>query len=196
MQLQEIHDSAHGERHHKRESEAHFAAIKTISLLRMLAEPELRTLADGLQPAPFDAGEIITRQGAEAHYLYILTSGRADIRTKVDPDGSGPAKALTRVVATLTAPDFFGEMGLITGEPRTADVVAVTHVECYRLDKATFEGVLLERPDIADELSQKLAERRVGLIAAREGLDEAARKAREDTERAKILRGIKTFFGL
>ena len=52
------------------------------------------------------------------------------------------------MVATLTAPDFFGEMGLMTGEPRKADVVAKTDVECFRLPQATFETVLTGRPEI------------------------------------------------
>jgi CRP-like cAMP-binding protein len=196
MQLQQTHDADHVARHREREAKAHLDAIKTIGLLRVLDDAELRTLADGLQPAMFDAGETITRQGAIAHYLYVLTAGHVEIRTKVDPDGDGPAQPLSRTVAKLAAPDFFGEMGMITGEPRFADVVAVTDVECYRLDRATFETVLLARPDIADELARKLAERRVGLIAVRDGLDEAARAAREASEQAKILRSIKSFFGL
>ncbi len=192
----EVNDEARKERHAEREMQKRIRATKTVGLLRSLDEAELRQLAEGLIPAPFVAGEVMTRQGAKAHFLYIMTSGRCEIRTKVDPDGHGPAPLLVRTVATLTAPDFFGEMGLVTGEPRTADVVAVTAVECYRLDKATFERVLRERPEIAVEVSNKLAERRVGLTAARDGLDEAARQAREELERARILDGIKSFFGM
>jgi CRP-like cAMP-binding protein/small-conductance mechanosensitive channel len=195
-QLLELHDAAHDERHTTRRASEHLAAIKTVGLLRSLDEAELHTLADGLVPAPFVAGEIVTRQGAIAHYLYILTSGSCEVRTKVDPEGVSAAPTLTRTVATLTAPDFFGEMGLVTGAPRTADVVAVTDVECFRLEKSTFERVLLARPKLAVELSDKLAERRMGLIAAREGLGDAARKEREETERAKILHGIRSFFAL
>ncbi len=138
----------------------------------------------------------MTRQGATAHWLYIMTAGRAEIRANVDPDGDGPAKAITRVVATLNAPDFFGEMGLMTGEPRSADVFAVTDVDCFRLGRATFERVLLARPEIAVELSHNIAARRVELFMAREGLDEAARQVRIESERERILGGIKSFFGL
>jgi CRP-like cAMP-binding protein/small-conductance mechanosensitive channel len=196
MEHLEIHDDARKTRHDQREAEAHFDAINTVELLRFLDDAELRALAEGLTSMMWMAGEVITRQGATAHYLYILTSGSCEIRTKVDPDEEGPSQPLTRKVATLTAPDVFGEMGLVTGEPRTADVVAATDVECYRLDKQTFERVLLARPEIAVELSEKLAERRIELVAVREGLDEAARLARSASERAKILGGIRTFFGL
>lgn len=195
-QLTEMHGAEHDADHARREADAHLAAIRTVGLFRVLDEGELRTLADGLIYAPFVEGETITRQGAVAHYLYILTTGKVEIRTKVDPDGGGPAPLLTRAVATLEAPDFFGEMGLVTGEPRTADVVALTDVECYRLERATFQRVLLGRPEIAVELSDKLAARRVALGIIREGLDEAARGARMDAERARILTGIRGFFGL
>jgi CRP-like cAMP-binding protein len=87
-------------------------------------------------------------------------------------------------------------MGLRSGEPRIADVVATSEVECYRLGKETFEEVLLQRPEIAQELSEKLAHRRVALIAARDGLDAQAKKDRESIEQARILGGIKSFFGL
>jgi len=56
--------------------------------------------------------------------------------------------------------------------------------------------VLLGRPEIAEELSAKLAARRVELIAAREGLDPHAMRAREASERDRILGGIKAFFAL
>ena len=188
VQLTQMHDDAHRAAQLAREVAEHMTAIRTVGLLRSLDEDELRTLADGLQPAPFVAGEVITKQGAVAHYLYILTSGEAEVRAT--------SAGVTHTVAKLHAPDFFGEMGLVTGEPRSADVVAATDVECFRLDKTTFTTVLMHRPGIAEELSLRLAQRRVGLDAAREGLDEAARLKREASERARILGGIKGFFGL
>jgi CRP-like cAMP-binding protein len=139
-----------------------------------------------------------------------MTSGNCEIRITVRPEDviarnqeSGgepvtpsmvPKEPL--LVATLTAPDFFGEMGLMTGEARLADVVATTDVDCLRLGKETFEKVLLGRPEIVDELSEKLATRRVELLAVRDGLDAKAMRARHDSERERIVQSIKTFFGL
>jgi CRP-like cAMP-binding protein len=87
-------------------------------------------------------------------------------------------------------------MGLMTGEPRFASVVAVSDAECYRLEKAGFEKVLKERPAIAHSISELLAKRRVELMAIREDLDEAARSAREKSEQERILKRIQGFFGL
>jgi len=180
----------------QRRLEERLAALRTVALFRSLKEEELRTLADGMSHVMYTANEVITRQGAVAHWLYVMTSGTAQVRANVDPDGAGPLPSEAKLVATLTAPDFFGEMGLVTGEPRAADVVAVTDVDCFRLGKETFERVLLDRPEIANELSEKLATRRIELIAVRDGLDEGARRSRHASERDRILDGIKGFFGL
>ena len=125
-----------------------------------------------------------------------MTSGTVEVRTRVDPDGDGPAREHSGLVATLTAPDFFGEMGMMTGEPRGADVIAKTDVECLRLYKDAFEKIVKERPEIATELSEKLAERRIKLGAVREDLGDESRHSLSEREGERIRDGIKKFFGL
>ena len=192
----EVQDQKRLEQRNDRRTSERLEALRTVILFRHLTEEELRTLAAGMSHMIYTAGEVITRQGAVAHWLYVLTSGAAEVRANVDPDGSGPAPAQAKVVAKLEAPDFFGEMGLMTGEPRAADVCAVTDVDCFRLGKATFERVLLDRPEIANELSENMATRRLELIAVRDGLDNRDRLSRHASERDRILSGIKGFFGL
>jgi CRP-like cAMP-binding protein/small-conductance mechanosensitive channel len=179
-----------------RKTQARLEALRTVSLFRHLTEQELATLATGMTHMIYTAGEVITRQGATAHWLYVLTNGTVEVRAHVDPDGEGPLPSRTKVVATLKAPDFFGEMGLMTGEPRAADVCATTDVDCFRLGKATFERVLLLRPTIANELSEHMATRRIELLAVRDGLDPETRQSRQASEQDRILLGIKGFFGL
>ncbi len=165
------------------------AAVESMELFRNLTPEEKEFLADHMRYAPFTAGEVMTRQGAVAHWLYIVTSGKAEVRVSVD---GAPAKA----IATIDAPGFFGEMGLMTGEPRANDVVAITDVECYRLDKEGFEKIVVDRPELAKEMSEALARRRVELMAAREGLDAEAQRRRQATEQQRILARIESFFGL
>jgi CRP-like cAMP-binding protein len=192
----EVEDEGRMKNKVARRANERVSALSQIPLFRSLTEDERRTLAEGMSHVIYVAGETITRQGAVAHWLYVLTSGTAEIRMTFDPDGDGPLPPQQKIVATLKAPDVFGEMGLMTGEARSADVVATSDVDCFRLDKATFEQVLLGRPEIATELSEKLAARRVELIAAREGLDAHAKSARQSVERDRILGNIKSFFGL
>jgi CRP-like cAMP-binding protein len=142
-----------------------------------------------MRPAPFGRGEIITRQDSAAHWLYVLAKGEAEVRVR----NEGGAEKL---VARICAPNVFGEMGVMTGERRTASVVAATEVECYRIDKDVFKSVLRNRPEMANAMSQVMAKRRVELESVREGLDAETRKRRVKEERTEILSSIQTFFGL
>src|SRR5690606_4216824 len=193
----QLDDDERATRKRSRETSQRVQSLKQVSLFRSLTDDEIHTLAEGLSPAIYTAGETITRQGAAANWLYILTSGTVEIRMNIDPDGpEGPASVQSRLVTSLKAPNIFGEMSLMTGEARSADVIATSDVECLRLDKETFQQVLLPRPEIANELSEKLAKRRIELIAAREGLDARQMKARENAERDRILGAIRSFFSL
>jgi CRP-like cAMP-binding protein len=161
-----------------------------VSLFQVLSDAEVHELARSLKYAPFSRGETMTRQGANAHWLYVMTKGSAEVRTRIEDTSE------TKVVSRLDAPQFFGEMGLLTGEPRLASVVALSEVECFRLEKRGFERILQERPEIANAVSTVLAERRVELIATREGLEQSQRRKREERERERILHRIQDFFGL
>jgi small-conductance mechanosensitive channel/CRP-like cAMP-binding protein len=185
----EMHDYERRKEHDERDIDKRLGALKTVHLFKNFTSDELRMLAAGMSHVIYTVNEKITKQGAIAHWLYVMTSGTAEIR--LNESGAPP-----RTIATVKAPDFFGEMGLMTGEPRTADVIATTDVDCFRLGKESFEQVLLGRPEIVNELSEKLAARRVELMAKREGLDDAAQRARQASERARIVSGIKSFFGL
>ena len=154
-----------------------------------LTAEERSFLARHLRYAPFTAGETMTRQGAVAHWLYIVTSGTAEVRAH-------DAQGHEAHVATIEAPSFFGEMGLFTGAPRTADVVAATDVERYRLDKAGFSKVVTDRPEVVHEMSVELAKRKTGLVAVHEELDDEAERARREKDQAAIFGRIKSFFGL
>jgi small-conductance mechanosensitive channel/CRP-like cAMP-binding protein len=164
------------------------AVLAGVELFQPLTDAERLHLADHLIPAPFARGETITRQDAVAHWLYILTRGRAEIVSNVE--------GKPHHVATLEAPAVFGEMGLMTGAPRTADVIALTDVDCYRLDKDGFQEIIAKRPAIAEAMSKTMAKRRIELEAARDGVPVASRRGDETSEAERILRRIESFFGL
>ncbi len=171
-----------------RKRERSIQAMRELDLFQSLTGDEVEQLAARVHYSPFISGETITRQGAIAHWLYVITEGEAEVRAKVE--------GVSRTVAVVHAPGYFGEMGLMTGAPRTADVVAKTDVECFRIDKEGFESILGGRPAIALAISETIAKRRVELIATREGLDAEAKAAREAAERKRILDSIQSFFGL
>jgi CRP-like cAMP-binding protein/small-conductance mechanosensitive channel len=175
-------------RKRERDLQKRIQALATVEFLQSLDPSELQFVAEKLTEAPFAEGEVITRQGAVAHFLYIVVRGTVEVRL------DGPNEGCR--VATITAPAFFGERGLMTGEPRGATVVALSDVECYRLDKESFQKVLEDRPSLAVLISQAFAEREVELEAAREGLDAGAKSARVVHQKTELLTRIQSFFGL
>jgi small-conductance mechanosensitive channel len=180
--------SERAERKEARDVEAKLQALSSIDLFSHLDDLERRDLAQSARRTPFGRAEVITRQGAQANWLYVLTKGEVEVRI-ASSEGD-------RRVAVLKAPSFFGEMALMTGQPREATVVALNEVECLRVDKADFQQILVRRPAIANRISEILAARRVELDAAREGLDPDAHSQRLSRENVRILHGIKQFFGL
>lgn len=162
--------------------------IDALPFFRALADAERDTLARGMRYAPFGRGEVMTRQGADAHWLYLMEDGDAAVHVVVGE--------LQREVGRLTAPTVFGEMSLLTGEPRSATVVSTSDSECFRLDKAVFQQVLAARPELAETFATLLAQRRGALEAAREGLDADALAARQAKDAHALLDRIRRFFAL
>jgi CRP-like cAMP-binding protein len=181
-------DEAHAETVRQRELSRRLQMLKSIDLLSPLSDEERVFVADRLQYAPFARGDIITKQDSIAHWLYIIAFGEAEVR--YEQPGRPP-----RVIGSVRAGQFFGEMGLLTGESRNATVVARTDVECYRLDRASFQGLLLARPEIANEVSRVIASRKPGLETARA---EAALEMANPTPPSQpdLLERIRRFFGL
>ena len=163
--------------------------LEQVEILRPLGDEDRDTLAARLRFAPFARGETLTRQGEPGDWLYLVTAGEVSVRVAA----SG---GLEQEVARLGPGDFVGEMSLMTGERRSATVVAATGVECYRLDKAAFQEVLRQRPAVAEPVAELLARRRVELTAARENLDQEARTRRVAAAQVDLLRRIRDFFGL
>jgi CRP-like cAMP-binding protein len=182
-------DPQHQERKLAREMAHKIAALENIEMLGPLATEERMMLANSMRLAPFGRGEVITRQNATAHWLYVLTKGEVEVRVRGD---NGVEKIVTR----MAAPNVFGEMGVVTGEPRTASVIAASEVECYRLDKDAFQRILKLRPEIRETVSNVMARRRVELATVRDGLNAEQRKERVREERNRILASLQAFFGL
>src|SRR5205823_308459 len=181
-------DPQHRERKVQRELQHRVAALEQIEMFARLSPDERQRLAEGMRPAPFGRGEIITRQDSAAHWPYILAKGECEVRVRGEGGGE-------KLVARIGGPNVFGEMGVMTGERRTASVIAATEVECYRIDKDIFKSVLRNRPEMANVISRMMAKRRVELESVRVGLDAEAR-SRVKEERSEILSSIQTFFGL
>jgi small-conductance mechanosensitive channel/CRP-like cAMP-binding protein len=162
--------------------------LKSLELFSTLPADEIAALAQSMRYAPFAPNEVMTKQNADAHWLYVMEEGIAAVRVS---DGT-----IEKEVAQLKAPTVFGEMSLLTGEKRTATVIARSEVECFRIDKSAMESLIQLRPALAQQMAQLLAKRKVALDVAREHLDADAAKLRESKEANVFLASIKSFFSL
>jgi small-conductance mechanosensitive channel/CRP-like cAMP-binding protein len=159
-------DEAHAETVRRRELTRRQQALAAVTPFAALAEEDKADIAERLQYAPFARGDVITKQGNKAHWLYILAFGEAEVL--YEPPGGTP-----QVIGALHAGQFFGEMALLTGDARAATVVAKTDVECYRLDRASFQELLARKPEIGEEIKRVMGGRRGDLDSARQAFTSA-----------------------
>lgn len=189
-----IHLVEEGAKHRKevesRELQRRLQAIDGIELFARLSDPEKRHLAEHLLKAPFARGDIITRQGAIAHWLYIMVSGEAEAWWQ-------PPEGPRRLLEKRGPGSVFGEIGLMTGAPRRATVIASTNVEAYRLDKAGFQSIIEQRPELAETMSTILERRLQRFAELEQGYTQGQNELAQRTPgSADIGRKIRDFFGL
>jgi CRP-like cAMP-binding protein len=87
-------------------------------------------------------------------------------------------------------------MGLMTGDPRSATVIAQSEVLAYRLDKESFQKILNNRPELAVEISKILAGRRFNIDNMQQQLNKESVAQMVAQQQSSILKQIRTFFGL
>jgi CRP-like cAMP-binding protein len=176
---------------HAREAAERSAALAKLDLFMPLTSDEREALAGNLADFPFVAHDVIARQGEHADSLFILARGRV----AVFDDSAGGTGVRDRL-ATLSAPAYFGEMGLLTGQSRGATVIAEDEVLCYRLQKDAFDAILHARPELVEALSQVVAARQAANDAKLQSLSTDARAKQAVGRNADLVRRIKRFFAL
>lgn len=162
--------------------------LRASELLAPLDDDARTELAERMRRLDFTAGEAIFHQGADGDSLYVIERGQVGVRVEVD--GSSAE------VATLGPGDVFGEMSLLTGEPRTATCTARTEVRCWIVDRAAFETLLADRPQLLESLSATLAARQSALEAQRAGLSSATRVRGDADQRSRLLGRMRELFGM
>ena len=159
------------------------SAVDSNDLLRPLSREERQRLAESARLVRFAEGEVVVREGDTTSSMFLIASGLAGV--SVHPDSGA-----SRGVGTLGPGAAFGEISLLTGEPRLATVRALTGVELVEIDKSTFAPVLEANPSLVEKLEEIIMARRQQTA---DRIDEIS-QVREMPEslRTKIAR----FFGL
>jgi small-conductance mechanosensitive channel/CRP-like cAMP-binding protein len=162
--------------------------LRSEALFECLSDEQIESLVRQSQVSHFGRGERVIREGAEGDSMFVLLRGSAEV--SISKNGTSIS------VATLKAPDCFGEMSLLTGEHRTATVRAQTDCQVMEIGKPVMAELLRASPDCLERLSELLAKRKIET----EGLVKEAvshgQNAREREYSATFLHRLRTFFEL
>ena len=114
--------------------------LRPIDLFKALTPQQLTDVAEHVKKRHFAAGETIVREGEPGEEFFVISDGEVEV-IRADHE-----------VARLGPGDFFGEVALISGEPRNATVVAEGEVDAYVLGKTDFETALASSRSFRDQL--------------------------------------------
>jgi small-conductance mechanosensitive channel/CRP-like cAMP-binding protein len=156
--------------------------LSAVDIFSPLSPDELRQLAKATAGHVFAPGETLIRAGDEGSSMFVVHSGRVAVQIS---DRGGP-----RTVAELTEGNFFGEMALFTGEPRTANIVALEETEVLEIGHTAMKHIFETNPSLAESISWTIAERQAALAK------DSASAQPSIQETAGLLSSIKRFFGL
>jgi CRP-like cAMP-binding protein len=156
--------------------------LSAVDIFAPLSAEETSMLAHAAVSPVFAPGETVIRAGEPGSSMFVVHKGR--VRVQVSENGRA------RTVATLNEGDFFGEMALFTGEPRTANVLALEETEVLEIGHAAMKKIFDTNPDLVESLSFIMAERRQGLASQHDSQSPDAESS------AGILSAIKRYFGL
>jgi ATP-binding cassette, subfamily B, bacterial len=132
--------------------------LRVIPLLADLDDRLIAALARQMTIERFPTGEAIVRQGDYGDSIYFIASGGVEVLVH---DGERE-----RRVGELGEGDYFGEMALLTGQPRSATVQTITPTEVFGLTQAAFAALLEREPALRDLLITEASHRAQSLAAA------------------------------
>jgi CRP-like cAMP-binding protein len=134
-------------------TEETIAYLRQVIPFRDLPDESFRAIARDVTHVEIPQGQVIIREGEEGDSLYIIKSGSVQVFI------NGPEQDEKIILSKLSDADYFGEMSLITGEPRSASIETLTNVSLLRLDKEGFQRLISENPKITLYLSHMLSQR-------------------------------------
>ncbi len=126
--------------------------LKQVPIFRMLSKENIDFIVERLKFKTFSADETICKVGDPGDEMYIVISGRVKICIYNENNKE-------QIVASLIPGDYFGEMSLLTGEPRSASVIAMEDSETFMLHKNDFDVILEKFPSISLSMGKIVSKR-------------------------------------
>ncbi|MDY6940809.1 MAG: mechanosensitive ion channel [Cyanobacteriota bacterium] len=156
--------------------------LRRIAYFEDCTDLELRKLIEYGYRQVFSSGQVVCQENDPGDSFYIILTGKVEVISQ----------KIGQYIATLHQGEFFGEMSLLMGMPRTATVRTLEDSILFVVERHDLQKLLTEQPSLADQIAQKLAERQetlqdLGILAHSEG---------EETPFFWIRNRIKTLFEL
>jgi len=129
--------------------------LKKTPIFTNTSESSLKTMLKSAVEKTVESGQKIVEQGERGSGFYLILEGRAEVVA----DGEK--------LAEFGSGDFFGELAVIDGAPRTADVVAVADTTCVVVTQWAMRSIISTHPEIALSMLEELARRLRATDAAR-----------------------------
>lgn len=160
-----------------------FERLSAIPFFAPLSDEETKKLAEACVARVYAPGEAIVRKGQEGNSMFVINRGAVKVQI--------PENGYARTINKLRETDFFGEMSLLTGQPRSATVVAEEETEVLQIKKQALRPIFETNPDLMNAVCEIIEERRKLLKTHDEHVEHA------DEQREKgVLSSIRNFFGM
>ena len=157
--------------------------LSGIPIFAPLSDEELEKLAAASKDRVYAPGEAIVRRGQEGNSMFVITRGSVEVQILQGTE--------VKTINTLRDSDYFGEMSLLTGEPRTATVVAIEETQVVQINKSALKPIFEANPELVKSICELVEERRLLLNT------EVEEQEKDEQRRDKgVLTSIRKFFGL
>ena len=131
------------------------ALLTRIELFEGLTEDERSQLSGRMRERLFREGAVLIKCGETGDSMFILCEGLLDVRVALK-EGQAESR-----VAMLQAGMFFGEMSVLTGEPRSATIIAATDALVFEISKDDIAALIRNRPELAETIAQAVTTRKL-----------------------------------
>ncbi len=171
---------------------------KEVSPLTLLAEMDIFQpfshdakiqLSREMRRHHFPPGEVIVEQGETHNSLFVIAEGVVGVWIKME-ENTAPFE-----IVRMGAGNFFGEMALLTGEPRVATIISVTDTYLFEVTKEDIFPLIEEQPEIFKALSKVLTERKIMTESQKDLSLERKKHIDRNALSISLLERIQTFFG-
>jgi branched-chain amino acid transport system substrate-binding protein len=136
------------------------SALELSGLFKDCPEDVQKKFSKEIQQIFFTRGDIICKQGTQGDSMFLIAEGAVEILVNIPiTNGNNETTISKNRVSILSEGDYFGEMALLRGDVRSADIVAKTDVVIYEIRRDVMKAFIEKYPDIAQKLSTAMVDR-------------------------------------